>query len=236
MFWKVICEERGAVPDVEQSDGRFVLHRHVDAMGPHLDLRLEQDGYLVGWRIEGDSLDGEPWATRKSPHPVSWLERDGDALQVDAGVYAWQECGPERRVVVLHGRHGVRQLRIEHDLRAPVSMVRSVWDALRATGMRTEDAGRLIIDGASARRRAVERLCGLGRELDGSAFDDAVWRRVLAGLSLEEIHSQLRAFEVRFDQKYPPSPVSRPEELPDTDGAEPARSTRVDGAMAIARE
>ena len=73
MFWKVICEERGAVPDVEQSNGRFVLHRHVDAMGPHLDLRLEQDGYLVGWRIEGDSLDGEPWATRKSPHRVSWL-------------------------------------------------------------------------------------------------------------------------------------------------------------------
>jgi hypothetical protein len=76
----------------------------------------------------------------------------------------------------------------------------------------------------------------LGRELDGSAFDDSVWRRVLAGLSLDEIHSQLRAFEVRFDQKYPPSPVSRPEKLRDADAEDSAGTTRAEGAMAIARE
>jgi len=236
MFWKVICEKRETVPEVEQIDGRFVLHRHVDALGPHLDLRLEQNGCLVGWRIEGDSLDGEPWATKKAPHPVSWLERDGDALQVDAGVYTWQACDADRRVVVLRGGDGVRQLRIEHELTAPVSMVRAVWEAIRETGARPEEAGRLIVDGAQARRRAVERLCGLGRELDGTAFDDGVWRRVLSGLGLDEIHSHLRAFEVRFDQKYPPSPVSRPERLSETDLTEPAGNKRVEGAMAIARE
>jgi hypothetical protein len=236
MFWKVISEQRGTVPEVEQIDGRFVLHRHVDALGPHLDLRLEQNGCLVGWRIEGDSLAGEPWATKKAPHPISWLERDGDAFQVDAGVYTWQVYDPDRRVVVLRGRDGVRQLRIEHELTVPVSMVRTVWDAIGMTGTRPEEAGRLIVDGACARRRAVERLCGLGRELDGTAFDDGVWRRALASLSLDEIHSQLRTFEVRFDQKYPPSPVSRPARLSETDPADSAGSKRVEGAMAIARE
>jgi len=72
--------------------------------------------------------------------------------------------------------------------------------------------------------------------LDGTAFDDGVWRRALASLSLDEIHSQLRTFEVRFDQKYPPSPVSRPARLSETDPADSAGSKRVEGAMAIARE
>ena len=236
MFWRVICEERATVSELGQTDGRFVLHRHVDELGPHLDLRLEQDGCLVGWRIEGESLDGEPWATKKGRHPVSWLEGNSEARQVDAGVYAWLECGPERRVVVLRGRDGARQIRIEHELNAPVSMVRSVWDAIRSTGSRPEEAGRLIVDGVTARRRAIERLCGLGREMDGTAFDDGVWRRILAGLELEEIHAQLRAFEVRFDRKYPPSPVSRPERLPETEADSSSNGRRTESAMEIVRE
>jgi len=40
-----------------------------------------------------------------------------------------------------------------------------------------------------------------------------VWRKTLGGLSLREIHRHLEAYEVRFDQKNPPQPVSRPEPL-----------------------
>ena len=72
-------------------------------------------------------------------------------------------------------------------------------------------------DGVTARRRALERFCGLGRELDGSAFDEAVWRRTLESLSLDEITRHLRAYEVRFDHKFPPSPTSYPETLPDSE-------------------
>jgi hypothetical protein len=76
-------------------------------------------------------------------------------------------------------------------------------------------------DGALARQRAIERFCGLGRELDAEAFDPAVWRKTLAGLTLEEIQAHLRTYEVRFDRVYPPAPVSRPERLAD-DGSQRA--------------
>ena len=67
MYWIVGLEsaEERAVPD--EAHGRFVLHRHHDEGGAHLDLRLEQDGYLMGWRIDGISLEGAPWATEKAP-------------------------------------------------------------------------------------------------------------------------------------------------------------------------
>lgn len=235
MYWKVTCEECGPTA-LEQVDGQFVLQRHVDAMGPHLDLRLEQDGSLVGWRIDGESLDGEPWATLKGHHPLSWLEHRGDARPVDAGVYSWLECGPENRVLALQGREGVRRVRVEPAANVPVSMVRAVCEALRAAGMGLDEAGRLVVDGVAARRRAIERLCGLGRELDGATFDDGTWRRLLAGLDLEEIHGQLRAFEVRFDQKYPPQPVSRPERLSEPELEVSVRGERAGSALSIVRE
>ena len=63
-------------------------------------------------------------------------------------------------------------------------------------------------------------------------FGVDAWKRLLGGLSLDEIQTQLRAFEVRFDQKHPPSPVSRPETLPE----ESAEEGRAVAAFAIARE
>lgn len=230
MFWKVICEEAGEGQD-GCADGRFVLHRHRDEGGAHLDLRLEVDGCLVGWRIDGESLEDGAWATEKGPHPTRWLEADGDAVRVDGGMYAWLEQGADRRTVLLRGDGGARRLCVTRERALPISAVRAVCEALEACGADVGDVGRLIADGATTRRRAVERFCGLGRELDGGAFSEAVWRKALSGLSLDEIHGQLRAYEVRFDAKYPPSPVSRPERLPEEDSAE-----RTGAALAIVRE
>ena len=236
MFWKLRCEEQDGGDGNERVDGRFVLHQHADGEGPHLDLRLEQDGYLVGWRIEGVSLEGEAWATQKAPHPTWWLERDGDAVRLDAGLYTWIERGPDRRVLALRGGKGVRSLRVERESGLPVAAVRSICEALRMCGADPNKAGQLLVDGMTARKRVIERLCGLGRELDGTTFDDGVWRRILADLSLEEIHAQLRGYEVRFDMKYPPAPVSRPERLPGTETGDGAGTTRTEVAMAIVRE
>ena len=233
MFWKLSYEDCTERMDLARTDGRFVLHRHRDEAGDHLDLRLEQDGYLLGWRIGAGTLEGEPWATEKAPHPVRWLEQDGDAVRVDAGVYAWFERGPGRRGILLRGRNGVGRVRLERAAAPDVAAIRGICEALEEHHAAAEDAAGLIRDGVAARRRGIERFCGLGRELDGGAFDAAVWRRTLERLSLEEIHAQLRAYEVRFDQKYPPAPVSRPETLPPTgSGAE----DRAEMAISIARE
>ncbi|MCL4695239.1 MAG: hypothetical protein KJ060_22340, partial [Candidatus Hydrogenedentes bacterium] len=64
-------------------------------------------------------------------------------------------------------------------------------------------------------------------ELDGPSFDDTLWRRTLAQLSLDEIHVHLRAYETRFDQKYPPAPVSRPEPLHEGGSQDPSRAMNI---------
>lgn len=236
MLWRITWEaaddqtaERDGPPD-----GRFVLHRHADPEGPHLDLRLECGEYLMGWRIDGLRIEEGPWAAEKGPHPTRWLEHDGDAIREDAGVYTWIERGPDRRILLLEGRRTARLVRAEREPGLPPRAIRTICVALKEAGVKADevpDFGRLIRDGLTARQRAVERFCGLGRELDGTAFEEGVWRKALGRLSLDEIHLQLRAYEVRFDAKYPPEPISRPEPLPETE-----RDERRGAAMAIVRE
>ncbi len=230
MFWKIRCEdapeESGHAPE-----GRFVLHRHVDSGGEHLDLRLECGDHLKGWRIDAAELGEEAWATEKAPHPVHWLDNDGPAVRVDAGTYAWAQSGPNGGELLLFGSDGCRSVSVSRAEELPVDAARAITDTMREHQVEPSDAAALIVDGATARQRATERLCGLGRELDGEAFDDVVWRKTLSGLTLEEIHGQLRSFEVRFDVKHPPLPVSRPDS--DGDGIE---GTRSDQALAIVRD
>lgn len=218
MYWRlcpVTGERDGALPS--HVDGRFVLHRHHDAGGAHLDLRLEVEGCCVGWRVEETALDGAAWAREKAPHPLHWLEQDGDAVREDAGSYAWLDRDDEGGHLVLRGAKGDRVLRVERGPELPAAAVHAVLDAVRAAQAGPEEVAGLIGDGVTARQRAVARFCGLGRELDGEAFDEAVWRKTLAGLTLTEVHRHLSAYEMRFDRKYPPTPVSRPERL-DGDG------------------
>lgn len=231
MFWKVSIDDVPVDTALERADGRFVLHRHQDGEGPHLDLRVEHEGCLLGWRIDAVAMDGEPWATEKAPHSKRWLEDDGDAIRIDSGSYMWVERGPERRMLLLAGAEGVRRVCVEHEGRLGASTARDILDAAKQHGIEIEEAPRLLADGVVARRRAIERLCGLGRELDGDSFADSAWRKLLAPLSLNDIHEQLRAYEVRFDKKFPPAPVSQPERLPEIECGE-----RTGLAMSIARE
>lgn len=230
MFWKIRCEdapeESGHAPE-----GRFVLHRHVDKDGEHLDLRLECGDHLKGWRIDAGELGEEAWATEKAPHPVRWLDQNGDAVRMDAGTYAWARSGSNSGELLLFGGDGCRVVSVSRAEELPAYAARAIADTIREHEVEPSRAAALIVDGATARRRATERLCGLGRELDGEAFDETVWRKTLAALTLEEIHGQLRSFEVRFDVKHPPLPVSRPE-APE-DGIQGARS---DQALAIVRD
>lgn len=229
MYWRITLEDNPGVGALDHVDGRFVLHKHRDDDGPHLDLRLEMNGYLMGWRIDSLSLETRPWATEKAPHALRWLDVDADAECLDAGLYAMQhQPGRNTRELLLKGTGGIKRLTVERAEGLPARVARDVALTLREQDAQPVEAPRLIRDGIEARRRAVERLCGLGRELDGNVFDAESWRKQLAGLSLEEIQSQLRAYEVRFDQKYPPSPVSRPERLQE--------ELNAGAALSIARE
>ncbi|MBI5093493.1 MAG: hypothetical protein HZB26_13760 [Candidatus Hydrogenedentes bacterium] len=232
MFWKIICEDAGTpVSNNAPADGRFVVHRHIDADGPHLDLRVEMDNCLMGWRVDGLTLEGGPWATEKRPHPLHWLEQPGDAIREESGVYTWEKREADEVVLVLRDPRGAKRVRLQREVGLPPSALRTIRAALSGANAAPADAARLIADGATARRRAIERFCGLGRELDGSAFDETLWRKTLAPLTLDEIHAQLRAYEVRFDKAHPPQPVSQPESLPAWE-----RDSRTGAAMAILRE
>jgi hypothetical protein len=216
MYWKLTCEGARAedLPETP-AEGRFVIHRHCDAAGPHLDLRLECGDYLNGWRIDASELDAALWAEEKAPHPTAWLERDGDAIRADHGAYRWVERNRDRRVLVLEGEHGLTKITAERVATLAPNAAAAVHETLRAQDLGDNEAVQLITDGLTSRRRALERLCGLGRELDGDAFDDALWRKAMRTCSLDELNRQLRSFELRFDQKYPPQPVSQPQPLPD---------------------
>jgi hypothetical protein len=222
MYWKLTCLAETEAPAEGPVEGRFVVHRHHDAAGPHLDVRLEQDGYLAGWRVDGVSFENAPWATEKMPHPVEWLLQDGEAVREDEGVYAWRERTPEGGTIELRGRAGVRRLRVERMRGLSARCVRAIAEALGEEDLEEAAAAQLIRDGQAARQRSIARFCGLGRELDGAAFDEALWRKTLTGLTLREIASYLEGLEVRFDRAYPPQPVSQPEPLPAWSAAEDA--------------
>lgn len=201
---------------------RFVLHRHRDEGGAHLDLRLEQEGYLMGFRVDGPALGIEAWATMKAPHPLHWLDQDGDAVREDGGTYFWASGDASGGVLVLCGARETVRVRVD-----PVGGVTAGdWAGLRAAAERLrvpfQALAALAEDGAVARERAIARFVGLGRELDGEAFDDGLWRKTLTGERLGVVQQYLHALEVRFDRKYPPLPVSVPVALEEDDGIDPA--------------
>lgn len=213
MYFNMTVETLEDASTTFKPQGRFVLHRHHDADGAHLDLRLEAEGCALGYRIGGLALADGAWATEKQPHPLAWLDQDGDAIREDAGLYAIAAESEDTRDVILHGAHGARLLRFTRDASLNAASAREVAITLRELARAPEHAAQLIRDGVLARQRAVARLCGLGRELDGPHFDETQWRGLTAALPLDELHAHLRAFERRFNEKYPPLPVSRPEPL-----------------------
>lgn len=229
MYWEITEMSRAAPQDAPEGAERFVLHRHVDGSGAHIDLRLESGNCLLGWRIASESLEPGCWATEKMPHPTRWLEEDGDMCRADAGVYAWHEQDADTRALALHGRDGTTTLRFTRVAAPPVESIRALTGLARAHRHPLDRLESLAADGVEARRNAIARFCGLSRELDGAGFDETAWRRLLADMSLREINERLAKVETRYDRIHPPEPISRAEPLPDIGertGAAQARQAR----------
>ena len=227
-------EQRLERSDREGSGGkRFVLHRHRDETGEHLDLRLEDGEVLVGWRMPHDALarmtrgDSVPCELKRI-HPKRWLDVDEDGCAVeDSGTYRWLSAGVDRRIATFEGKQfsGTYTFSRANERTTSVlapyrELLRLIENELGLDVGRAEDLAQLLErarDGDTARKRAVERLCALGRELDGESFDEMTWRDTLRNLSLAEIHTHLRSFERRFDEKYPPLAATKRERLESED-------------------
>ena len=241
LIWAIRRRGNGYPAGLTRSDGpagldrdasgdlRFVVHRHTDDAGPHVDLRIERpDRLLAGWRLPADAIDrlssgDEVVCVLKPQHSADWLDHDSaECTAVDSGTYSETAMAADgsRRVVfrgrLLDGEFEFRPERDEVLVAVLAETIRETTDG--PVGRDTADeVVAAVRDGRAARARAIERLCGLGRELDGDAFDQQLWRRMLAGLSLAEIHRQMARFERRFDEKYPPRPVTRSVPPPEED-------------------
>jgi len=208
---------------------RFVLHAHRDRDGDHLDLRLEEDDLLVGWRLPPDAvqqlaLAGEVSCELKRIHPKRWLDVDDEGCTLeDSGTYRWLTKSGTGGLIAFRGEQlagDYSVTRQERCGRSPAdrygNAVSLIQEELGLDLGRTDDVAELIArarDGDTARKRAVERLCALGRQLDGDSFDEQMWRTTIGRLSLREIQGHLRPFERRFDEKHPPVPVTKQERL-----------------------
>jgi len=235
--WRIekVCSEREMERSARGvSEGkRFVLHRHSDDSGAHLDLRIEEGDVLVGWRLPCDAMEQLARGQRvvcelKLIHPKRWLDVNDEVCAVeDSGTYSWVKRDADGGTALFNGKRLAGQYEFarwkESAEPVPDSYRESLSVIKEKLGLdlaRTDDVARLLArarDGDTARNRAVERLCALGTELDGESFDERMWRKTLRHLSLAEMHAHLRTFEKRFDEKYPPASATRPEKIEQRD-------------------
>ncbi len=206
---------------------RFVVHRHVDDGGTHLDLRIETDGGgLAGWRLSPDAIErtnhgDEVFCLAKPIHPVRWLDHNSELCAVVGSGRCRRmdsEKGHARMAFDGTGLNGIYEFRPWPGERGIVGLIDAVERFAGGTAAGPADIERFAAaaeDGRTARVRAIERVCGLGRELDGDAFDERLWRSMLAPLTLNEVYRQMARFERRFDEKYPPTGVTRPDKSHD---------------------
>ncbi len=215
MFCRMV-EHQGEIP-VElpfHSEGRFVLHRHKDKQGIHLDLRIEQKGYLLGWRIDSTELQSELWGVEKLPHSSAWLDTTEHADLVHSGDYRWFSHGDGNGYLVLRLENQVQRVyHIERWAGFSLRFQRALWQSMRKWQVLPAQVISLIEDGVEARNYAIQRLCGLGKFLEGDCFDSSHWEKVLSQCSLSEIHAYLKKWEDRFEKQSPPERLSRPEKV-----------------------
>lgn len=214
MYWEITrMWSKEEEHEGEDYAGAFVLHRHHDEEGVHLDLRLEHGESLLGWRIGGEELQEGLWATEKMPHPVEWLRSDCGLQRCMEGQWRWEEREEGGCTVALrHGRQSLC-LQLERRVEIGTEAVRALAGMAKEKGISFSALAGLAEDGLEARSREVARFCALSRTLDGEGFDEEGWRGLFSGMSLRDISDRLARVEIRYDKLNPPQPVSQPEEL-----------------------
>ncbi len=220
MYWRIVARETVTPQATPDWEGRFVLHAHRDAEGPHLDLRLEWGDCLLGYRVAGEALAVNAWATEKAPHPKRWLTQDGAAERRDAGRYAWAKRGDTERTLWLEGEAGIETLTLHRErvLAPAVSSGLRAW--LAAQKLEEAHLPGLAQDGQLARRTAMGRIHGLARVLEGDAFDAEALETQLRGQPLEKLLAVQQRLETRFDARLSPKPYAQAMPMPEGESTE----------------
>ncbi len=211
-----MTEYQGEIPPEIpfHSEGRFVIHTHKDKQGSHFDLRIEQNGYLLGWRIDDTELRNELWGTEKLPHDLSWLDTENTSSATETGDYRWFSHGDGNGYLILRMKdpHQITY-RVERWGGFPIRFQRALWQNMRKWQLTPSQVLSLIEDGITARNYAIQRICGLGTYLEGDNFDASQWEKVMSRCSFNEIYANLKKWEARFEAQSPPTTRSRPEKV-----------------------
>lgn len=218
MFCRMM-EYHGEIPENVplHSEGRFVLHAHKDKQGSHLDLRIEQKNYLLGWRIDDTELRSELWGTEKLPHDPSWLEKEEGGDTKQTGEFRWFSHGDGNGYLILKTRDNqILTYRVERWGGFSIRFQRALWQYMRKWQLSPSEVLSLIEDGVTAREYAIQRICGLGRYLEGDNFDTSQWEKVMSRCALKEIYTNLQKWEARLEGQNPPARLSRPEKVDKT--------------------
>ncbi len=201
--------------DADSSNYWIVRDRH----GKRLILQ-EEDRHLA-WKLKGEP-EGACELLGPAAPPADPPGRGCGEQILDTGQFVIKEKSKGRALIAFRGgelngdyelsRNGSAEER--KDLLASFIRELNLGEPGEELSSETLTTCRTLIeDGRRARREAIERLCSHGQELDGELFPDQVWRTSLDRLRLEEINTHLAVFQQRFDKKYPPVPVTHPEEL-----------------------
>ena len=203
--------------DTEPADGwagQWVLHRHRDTDGPHLDLRLETGGILGGLRIDGEALNPGVRAIEKAPHPLDWLTTDGPAQADGRGQWGWDTRKPERRILILDDGADRYRLVWRRLPPLPPDAHARLSEWCREHRLAPAELPGLCADGLRARQAALARCQGLAALIEGDRFDPNAWQILLEPLDLEALNRRLEALEAQLDRLHPPIPWTCPPDGP----------------------
>lgn len=210
MFWMLDSIETINTDPLDGWAGQWILHRHRDHYGPHLDLRLEFRGILGGLRVDADALIPGVPATEKGPHPNAWLTAEGPAQEVGRGRWAWEKYTPDHRVLLLD--NGTDRLRLgwKRAPALPTSVIVQLAAWAQQNHLTPDQLSALCADGLRARQAARARCRGLAALIEAEHFDPDAWNDLLEPLNLDALNQKLDALEARLDQLHPPAPWTHP--------------------------
>lgn len=191
--------------------GRFIVQRHQDNLGVHIDIRLEHEGYLTGWRIDGVSeLADEMWGEAKLPHNPNLLY-DANLPEIERGIYQWYlEDGEIGILELVSTSEDCKVFRVEKCCGVPLSVQRKLIEICSGYGLKWDEVSSLIGDGLKAREWMITKICGMAQYLDDQAFVQDDYVEYLKNRSFEELKESLIIWEKRLSLKKPVERVTKP--------------------------
>ncbi|MCX8065998.1 MAG: hypothetical protein N3G21_12650 [Candidatus Hydrogenedentes bacterium] len=198
----------------EVAMGRFIIHRHSDIAGEHIDIRLEEDFSLVGWRVDGTSeLGDEMWGVAKLPHHPGLLD-DGTIPVVAKGKFRWLLDNKDDTFLELEFDDGeIRVYKVEKHGGLPASIQNRLNKIISDNGLSWDEALSLIGDGIKAREWLITKICGMVEYSGNYILPQAEYAEYLKGKSLDELKRNLTYWEKKVSSNQSVGRLTRPGDI-----------------------